>query len=161
MVAFVIAFFDSSIKTIEEVEKLGVSFLGAIPTINLAEIQKKMVKSSDQLTDMERHKVKSKLVTHFSPKSPISEAYRAIRTNIQFSKVDNPPKVILVSSSIRDNPFYFVYPIINTLTGQEAVSGERLFRDSHCFQHQSCHRGLQQSFYIDTTLSLVLFFWSI
>ena len=100
IMAFIFAFFDSSIKTIEEVEKFNIPFLGAIPTINLAEIEKKMGKTSKDLNEFERHKIESRLITHFSPKSPISEAYRAIRTNIQFSKVDNPPKVILVSSSI-------------------------------------------------------------
>ena len=36
---------------------------------------------------------------HNSPKSPISEAYRGIRTNIQFANVDNNIKTILMTSS--------------------------------------------------------------
>nr|WP_263325272.1 CpsD/CapB family tyrosine-protein kinase [Neobacillus sp. Marseille-Q6967] len=35
----------------------------------------------------------------YDPKSPISEQYRTIRTNIQFSSVDNDVKTLLVTSS--------------------------------------------------------------
>lgn len=40
-----------------------------------------------------------KLVTFSSPKSPVAEAYRVLRTNIQFSSIDNPLKTVLVTSS--------------------------------------------------------------
>ncbi|WP_094549307.1 CpsD/CapB family tyrosine-protein kinase [Petroclostridium xylanilyticum] len=39
------------------------------------------------------------LIAHTNPKSPISEAYRVLRTNIQFSSVDKPLKVIVVTSA--------------------------------------------------------------
>jgi len=39
------------------------------------------------------------LLVHEKPKSPISEAYRVLRTNIQFSSVDKPLKVIAITSS--------------------------------------------------------------
>ncbi len=42
---------------------------------------------------------KEYLVSYFNPKSPVSEAYRVLRTNIQFSGVDKPVKVILVTST--------------------------------------------------------------
>ncbi|NLK90859.1 MAG: CpsD/CapB family tyrosine-protein kinase, partial [Clostridiales bacterium] len=35
---------------------------------------------------------KYKLVVHTDPKSPVSEAYRTLRTNIQFLSLDNPIK---------------------------------------------------------------------
>lgn len=40
------------------------------------------------------------LVTISQPRSPISEAYRVLRTSIQFSSVDNPNRTLLVTSSI-------------------------------------------------------------
>ena len=43
-----------------------------------------------------------KLVTFNDPKSPISEAYRSIRTNIQFSNIDRDIKTIVVTSSKQD-----------------------------------------------------------
>ncbi|MDD3417094.1 MAG: CpsD/CapB family tyrosine-protein kinase [Lachnospiraceae bacterium] len=39
------------------------------------------------------------LIVHNSSKSPVSEAYRGIRTNIQFANVDNNIKTILMTSS--------------------------------------------------------------
>jgi capsular exopolysaccharide synthesis family protein len=40
-----------------------------------------------------------KLITALNPKSPISEQYRTIRTNIQFSSIDSEIRTILVTSS--------------------------------------------------------------
>lgn len=40
------------------------------------------------------------LETYTNPKSPISEAYRVLRTNIQYSSFDNPLKTIVITSSI-------------------------------------------------------------
>lgn len=39
------------------------------------------------------------LITHINPKSPISEQYRTIRTNIQFSSIDKEFKTLMVTSS--------------------------------------------------------------
>lgn len=39
------------------------------------------------------------LITHFDKKSPISEQYRTIRTNIEFSSVDQNLKTIIVTSA--------------------------------------------------------------
>lgn len=41
----------------------------------------------------------SELITITNPKSPIAEAYRTLRTNIQFSNVDEDLKIICVTSS--------------------------------------------------------------
>lgn len=42
---------------------------------------------------------KWKLITENNPKSPISEAYRMLRTNIEFSTIDHKLQVIMVTSS--------------------------------------------------------------
>lgn len=42
---------------------------------------------------------KYRLIVHTDPKSPISEAYRTLRTNIQFSSLDNPIKTMVVTSA--------------------------------------------------------------
>jgi len=41
----------------------------------------------------------SELISKTNPKSPVSEAYRILRTNIQFSSPDRELKVILITSS--------------------------------------------------------------
>ena len=45
---------------------------------------------------------REKLITHSNPRSPVAEAYRQLRTNIQFSSLDNPLKTLLVTSTIPD-----------------------------------------------------------
>ncbi len=42
---------------------------------------------------------KRKLITKLNPKSPVSEQYRTIRTNIQFSAIDEAIRTLMVTSS--------------------------------------------------------------
>lgn len=42
---------------------------------------------------------KYKLIVHTDPKSLVSEAYRTLRTNIQFLSLDNPIKTIVITSA--------------------------------------------------------------
>ncbi|MDY6087051.1 MAG: capsular biosynthesis protein, partial [Succiniclasticum sp.] len=42
---------------------------------------------------------KINLTAYTDPKSPVSEAYRTIRTNLQFAGVDTPLKTILLTSA--------------------------------------------------------------
>ncbi len=44
-------------------------------------------------------KQREELITVVTPKSPISEAYRTLRTNIQFSSLDKPLSTLLVTST--------------------------------------------------------------
>jgi polysaccharide chain length determinant protein (PEP-CTERM system associated) len=89
---------DSSLKSIEDVETLGVPVLGHIPKIKETEKKRERTKHAGVELDKEAREVASTLLTHFAPKSPVSEAYRTLRTNIQFSNLDHPPQTILVTS---------------------------------------------------------------
>src|SRR3990172_8968313 len=40
-----------------------------------------------------------KLITMSNPRSPVAEAYRQLRTNIQFSSPDRPLKTLLITST--------------------------------------------------------------
>jgi len=42
----------------------------------------------------------SQLVTASRPRSPMAESYRLIRTNIQFTNIDNPPRTVVVTSAL-------------------------------------------------------------
>ncbi len=46
--------------------------------------------------NIERH---TKLITLTNPKSPVSEAFRTLRTNIQFASIDKTLKTIMVTST--------------------------------------------------------------
>lgn len=48
---------------------------------------------------MSQLKSKRQLITLSNPKSPISESYRSLRTNIDFSSIDEKLQVIMVSSA--------------------------------------------------------------
>lgn len=42
------------------------------------------------------------LITITDPRSPVSEAYRTLRTNLQFSSLDNPTRTLVVTSPAPD-----------------------------------------------------------
>jgi capsular exopolysaccharide synthesis family protein len=67
--------------------------------VHTEQIVRRLKKEGRRFTEADLHRVESKLITRFSPKSPVSEAYRSLRTNIQFADIDKPKRVILVTSS--------------------------------------------------------------
>lgn len=77
--AFLLEYLDDSIKSAEDVSQLlQLSLIGSIARIPGSGNQK--------------------LVTTIAPGSSISEAYRVLRTNIQFASLDKPIRSILVTS---------------------------------------------------------------
>ncbi len=80
-VAFLIEYLDDSIHSPEEAgTTLQLPTLGTI-------IRTQVVDPPDRL------------MVQKAPRSPMAESYRVLRTNIQFSNVDQPAKVILVTSA--------------------------------------------------------------
>lgn len=79
--AFLIEYLDDTIKTSDDINRVtGLSTLGAIARLKEAGGTRQ-------------------LVAWLKTKAPESEAYRTLRTNIQFSSVDKPIKTLLVTSS--------------------------------------------------------------
>lgn len=102
-VTFVLEYFDNSVRSVEDIEKSGMPILGSIPIIKLEETNKRFDKNgrqhvSDKLSTHEAKTIAGRLITHFAPKSPISEAYRSLRTSIQYARADTPLKSIVVTS---------------------------------------------------------------
>ena len=78
--AFLIEYLDDSIKSPDDIARLtSVSTLGVI------------ARGKDEK--------ESAIITLADPRSPIAEAYRTIRTGIQFASVDNPVRTIVVTSA--------------------------------------------------------------
>ncbi len=92
-ITFMMEYLDRSVRKPEDVERLGVNVLATIPKIELDKVEK----AKQRLN--EGHRVESRLITHIDPKSPVSEAYRTLRTNLQFSKVEKELRTILVTSA--------------------------------------------------------------
>lgn len=84
--AFLRNYFDKTIKTPDEIESKGASLLSWIPNIeNLSE----------------RGENESEFVVALRPTSAVSESFKALRTRIQFSKLESKPlQTILITSSI-------------------------------------------------------------
>ncbi len=78
--AFLIEYLDDSVKSPEDVERIT-----KLPTIG-------------GIARIEGEDYSEKLVTANTPMLPISEAFRVLRTNLQFSFVDEPPNSISVTS---------------------------------------------------------------
>ncbi|MBI3030231.1 MAG: SPOR domain-containing protein [Candidatus Rokubacteria bacterium] len=101
VLAYVQETLDTSIGTIEEVEDyLGVPVLGVIPHIDTREIVDRLIERRPALASLDaetlsRHAL---LVSHFDPKSPVAEAFRSLRTRIQFTTMEHPAKVFLLTS---------------------------------------------------------------
>ncbi len=78
--AFLLEYLDDTVKSPDDVSRTtGLTTVGAITRI-----------TGDNPAD--------KLIAVRHPKSPIAEAYRAMRTNLQFSALDRPLKSLVVTS---------------------------------------------------------------
>jgi tyrosine-protein kinase Etk/Wzc len=116
VLALIVETMDTSLGTIEDVEEiLGVPVLGVIPAVEEFSTREKGQDGS---------KIKDRpLVTHFAPRSPVSEAYRSLRTNLQFIWKEREAKVFLVtSSSLQEGKTYNVVNLSLSL----AQAGEKV-----------------------------------
>tara|TARA_Y100001980_G_C14553956_1_gene339890 strand:- start:2334 stop:4673 length:2340 start_codon:yes stop_codon:yes gene_type:complete len=98
--AIIIEFIDNTLKTIDEIEKYNLSVLGIIPSINSGKsnTESKLLSSNLKFYSKSSNNLKRRLITREDPKSPVSEAYRSLRTNFLYS-TENDIKSILVSSA--------------------------------------------------------------
>jgi capsular exopolysaccharide synthesis family protein len=95
-IVFAREYLDTTLKTIEDLEALGFTVLASVPVIS-TETVKRHAKSVK--VDGDYGHIESRLITHLAPKSPISEAYRTFRTNIQYAKTDGSINTVMVTSS--------------------------------------------------------------
>jgi Mrp family chromosome partitioning ATPase/uncharacterized protein involved in exopolysaccharide biosynthesis len=101
VLAFIQETLDTSIGTIEDVEAyLAVPVLGVVPHIDTRATMDRLVEHRPALASMDREALASHalLITHFDPKSPVAEAYRTLRTKIQFARMERMAKTIVVTS---------------------------------------------------------------
>ncbi len=91
---------DSSVHTAEDVAQyLNLEVVGMIPMMHFGSKPKKRQRgnyvaiSDDQQMD-------ACIVTQNDPKSPVSEAYRSLRTAFQLSTFTTQPKTIMVTSTV-------------------------------------------------------------
>jgi len=79
--AYLLVYLDNTIKSPEEIKRLtNLSTLGAIPLIPGGNSPEK-------------------LITVREPRSPVAEAYRSLRTGVQFSTIDRPESTVIQITS--------------------------------------------------------------
>ncbi len=84
LLAFLLEYLDNTLKTPEDIDReMALPTLGIIPRMD----------KKNKKEGIER------LITSSSPKSPIAEAYRTLRTNIGFASVDQQYRSILITSA--------------------------------------------------------------
>jgi tyrosine-protein kinase Etk/Wzc len=106
--AFTRNYLDKSIKTPEQIEAQGGSVLSWIPSF------KELV---------EEHSPETDFIVELKPSSSVSEAFKALRTRIQYSKIEEKPlKTILVTSTI---PSEGKTIVSTNLAGSFAQAGNR------------------------------------
>ena len=87
ILVFLLDMLDSTIRSVEHVEKkLGVAMLGILPLLKFKKKNMQRGETLREMTSGDNHQ--------------FTEAIRTIRTGIMLSAIDNPHKVILVTSSV-------------------------------------------------------------
>jgi capsular exopolysaccharide synthesis family protein len=94
--AFLREFMDNTVKAVEQLERKGLTTLGIIPDMHhqaSTGLKKASINPPKGGTDF-----RSRLITYEDPKSPISESYRTLRTNVTYASADKKIKSLLISS---------------------------------------------------------------
>jgi capsular exopolysaccharide synthesis family protein len=82
-VAFLIEYLDDTVKTPEDLQGLGLGVIGVVHRINHSDRGERLP-----------------VFTITQSKSLVAEAYRTLRTNLQFSSLDNPLRSLVVTSAV-------------------------------------------------------------
>ncbi|MGC9363902.1 MAG: GumC family protein [Fidelibacterota bacterium] len=96
-IAFVREYLDHSVRSSEDLDKLGLTTISIVPKIDIKSSMDK-IKTGEKM-DQEEYTLKSRMISHYDPKSTVAEAYRTLRTNIQFINPDQPLTSMVVSSA--------------------------------------------------------------
>lgn len=118
--AFLLEYIDDSIRSPEETRKVfGAPVIGEIPRVNSSE---------DESPQVGKY-----------PRSPLAEAFRSLRTNIEFMSVDDPLETILVSSPDASEGKSF---IATNLSASMVHSGRKTLLVDADLRNPSLHRYL-------------------
>ena len=83
LVTYVLEYFDNAVRSAEDIQNgIGISVIGSVPKLKIS------------------GEKGAEIIIKTSPKSPGAEAFRSIRTNMQFANIDQNIKTVLFTSSI-------------------------------------------------------------
>ena len=92
-ICFIKEYLDNTIKSIHEIERYDLEILAMIPTISTRYDDEDKKENEKDSRTLER-----RLITHEDSKSPVSESYRTLRTNLIYRANQDKGNTILVSS---------------------------------------------------------------
>ncbi len=94
-------FNDTSIRNVDDVaEYIGLEVIGTIPRMRFGRPHGQHRRRATYVTTVDEEQNDACIVTQHDPKSPISEAYRALRTNFQFSTIKDNPRTLMLTSAV-------------------------------------------------------------
>ena len=89
-IAYVLTVLDRRVRSVEQIEEtLGLPVIGTLPVVKTNGDDDRLVVTGDELG----HNARGGF-------SRSAESFRELRTNLQYVHVDNPPRIIVVSSAI-------------------------------------------------------------
>ena len=92
---------DTSIRSIEDVNQyLGLEVLGTIPQMRFGKPRLGKRRRATYVTTVDEEQIDACIVTQHDPKSPVSEAYRTLRTNFQFATLNLKPRTVMITSAV-------------------------------------------------------------
>lgn len=98
--ALVLETMDTSIGAIEDVESyLEIPVLGVIPMVDAEELEQEYLASNPEKEGRFTPDTFGRLVTHFVPRSPVAEAYRSFRTQMDFLALEKGGNLFLLTST--------------------------------------------------------------
>lgn len=101
MFAMMLEVNDTSIRSIEDVHTyIGLDVIGTIPKMRFGTPRGGRRRRATYVSTENDDKLDACIVTQHDPKSPISEAYRTLRTNFQFATIKTRPKSVMVTSAV-------------------------------------------------------------
>ncbi len=130
---------DNTVKSQEDIEKrLGVTFLGLLPTIDPADRGGSLASAKGSATTETGHSSRD-LYVHLFPKSSVAECCRSIRTNLMFMSPDKPTRTLLVTSA---GPKEGKTTVATNLAIAMAQSGQRVLLVDTDMRRPRLHKAL-------------------
>lgn len=94
---------DTSIRSADDVNRhIGLEVIGQIPEMRFGKRWREIGarRRGAYIVSSDKAEIDACIVTQHDPKSPISEAYRHLRTSFQFATLNDKPKTIMVTSAV-------------------------------------------------------------
>jgi succinoglycan biosynthesis transport protein ExoP len=139
-IAFSLEALDTTVRTPDQAEHVsGLPILGVIPLQTLFDGAITSIGKAHLLNKLPRNAGSARpLLSYLEPQSEIAEAYRALRTSILLSSVSQPPRSILITSSVPQDGKSMTCINVAIVMAQQ---GKRILLVDADMRRPSLHKG--------------------